>query len=158
MPVLDGYNATRAIRAHPDPIVREVLVIAMTASAIRGDKEKCLEAGMNNYLAKPVRAHVLKQMLEGYLNQAPKTMKDLQQQANMVSQEVLGEVALYASPTTSAAAAAAAVNGAEVDGNGVVDGERDGLETPTLTSGTVVDSALPALPSRNKSAFKVVQQ
>ena len=55
MPVLDGYNATREIRKHPDPVVNGVLVIAMTASAIRGDKEKCLEAGMNNYLAKPVR-------------------------------------------------------------------------------------------------------
>lgn len=55
MPVLDGYHATREIRRNPDPTVRDVLVIAMTASAIRGDREKCLEAGMNNYLAKPVR-------------------------------------------------------------------------------------------------------
>jgi len=55
MPVLDGYHATREIRRHTDPTVRDVLVIAMTASAIRGDREKCLEAGMNNYLAKPVR-------------------------------------------------------------------------------------------------------
>lgn len=55
MPVLDGYHATREIRRHLDPNVRDVLVIAMTASAIRGDREKCLEAGMNNYLAKPVR-------------------------------------------------------------------------------------------------------
>lgn len=55
MPVLDGYHATREIRRHKDPVVRDVLVIAMTASAIRGDREKCLEAGMNNYLAKPVR-------------------------------------------------------------------------------------------------------
>ena len=49
MPVLDGYNATREIRKHPDPVVREVLVIAMTASAIRGDKEKCLEAGSKSH-------------------------------------------------------------------------------------------------------------
>lgn len=55
MPVLDGYHATREIRRQTDPTVRDVLVIAMTASAIRGDREKCLEAGMNNYLAKPVR-------------------------------------------------------------------------------------------------------
>ena len=55
MPVLDGYDATREIRKHKDPTVRSVLIIAMTASAIRGDREKCLEAGMNNYLAKPVR-------------------------------------------------------------------------------------------------------
>lgn len=94
MPVLDGYNATREIRKHSDPIVRDVLVIAMTASAIRGDKEKCLEAGMNNYMAKPVRAHVLKQMLEGYLNQAPKSIPNLQQEANKMSQEVLGSSAM----------------------------------------------------------------
>lgn len=68
MPVLDGYEATKAIRADPDPNVRQVLVIAMTASAIRGDREKCLEAGMNDYLAKPVRQNVLKAMLDEYLN------------------------------------------------------------------------------------------
>jgi len=39
----------------------------MTASAIRGDREKCLEMGMNNYLAKPVRAQMLKQMLDSYM-------------------------------------------------------------------------------------------
>jgi CheY-like chemotaxis protein len=55
MPILDGYDATREIRKHTDPSIRDILVIAMTASAIQGDREKCLEAGMNNYLAKPVR-------------------------------------------------------------------------------------------------------
>jgi CheY-like chemotaxis protein len=68
MPVLDGYEATRAIRADPDPNVSKVLVIAMTASAIRGDREKCLEAGMNDYLAKPVRQTALKTMLDEYLH------------------------------------------------------------------------------------------
>lgn len=71
MPVLDGYDTTREIRKHPNPAVNEVLIIAMTASAIQGDREKCLEAGMNNYLAKPVRQLVLKQMLEGYLSNTP---------------------------------------------------------------------------------------
>ncbi|KAL1960905.1 hypothetical protein VTO42DRAFT_5889 [Malbranchea cinnamomea] len=73
MPVLDGYNATRKIRADGDPNVNEVLVIAMTASAIEGDREKCIEAGMNNYLAKPVRSDVLRSMLDRYL--APQTKK-----------------------------------------------------------------------------------
>ncbi len=67
MPILDGYETTRAIRRDPDRLVREVLVIAMTASAIRGDREKCLEAGMNNYLAKPVKVQVLRGMLDEYL-------------------------------------------------------------------------------------------
>ena len=55
MPVKDGYDATREIRKHSDPTLRRVIIVAMTASAIQGDREKCLEAGMNNYLAKPVR-------------------------------------------------------------------------------------------------------
>ncbi|KKZ67766.1 hypothetical protein EMCG_06532 [[Emmonsia] crescens] len=67
MPVLDGYNATRKIREDSDPSVNDVLVIAMTASAIEGDREKCIDAGMNNYLAKPVRSDVLKTMLDQYL-------------------------------------------------------------------------------------------
>ena len=104
MPVLDGYNATREIRKHEDVNVREVLVIAMTASAIRGDREQCLEAGMNNYLAKPVRADMLKQMLESYLNQPAKTIPKLQQQANelvsTVVEETQGDTVLRPSPAT----------------------------------------------------------
>ena len=91
MPVLDGYDATRLIRQDPDPAVRSVLIIAMTASAIRGDKEKCLEAGMNNYLAKPVRAVVLKTMLEDYLNQPPKPFPNLQQTVNDLAKDAIEE-------------------------------------------------------------------
>ena len=79
MPVLDGYDATRLIRKEEDPTVRGVVVVAMTASAIRGDREKCLQAGMNNYLAKPVRAAVLKSMLEEYLNHSPQQVDRLQE-------------------------------------------------------------------------------
>ncbi|KAL8784021.1 MAG: hypothetical protein Q9213_004209 [Squamulea squamosa] len=93
MPVLDGYDATRLIRKDADPTVRRVLVIAMTASAIRGDREKCIDAGMNNYLAKPVRANVLKQMLESYLNQDPKMMVTLEQTATEVAQDAIAQVA-----------------------------------------------------------------
>ena len=89
MPVLDGYDATKQIRKDEDPKVREVLIIAMTASAIRGDKEKCLEAGMNNYLAKPVKAMVLKSMLESYTGQEPKFMPDLTQTSNEIANGVV---------------------------------------------------------------------
>ncbi|KAK5660738.1 hypothetical protein OQA88_12104 [Cercophora sp. LCS_1] len=67
MPVLDGYEATKLLRIDPLESVRKVLVIAMTASAIQGDREKCLAAGMNDYLAKPVRSEVLKKKLDAYL-------------------------------------------------------------------------------------------
>ncbi|ORY64032.1 putative histidine kinase HHK1p [Pseudomassariella vexata] len=66
MPVLDGYEATKLLRKDPIDIVRKVLVIAMTASAIQGDREKCLAAGMNDYLAKPVKADLLKRKLDAY--------------------------------------------------------------------------------------------
>ena len=89
MPVLDGYDATKLIREDEDPAVAGVLVIAMTASAIQGDKEKCLEAGMNNYLAKPVRAAVLKSMLEDYLNQSDQPMPDLQSTAQDLATKVI---------------------------------------------------------------------
>jgi signal transduction histidine kinase/AmiR/NasT family two-component response regulator len=69
MPVMDGYESTKLIRQDENEAVRSILVIAMTASAIQGDREKCLESGMNDYLAKPVRVHVLKKKLEEYLRQ-----------------------------------------------------------------------------------------
>ncbi|CAD6503236.1 BgTH12-02903 [Blumeria graminis f. sp. triticale] len=67
MPVLDGYEATKLLRRDPIEEIRKILVIAMTASAIQGDREKCLDSGMNDYLAKPVRSNVLKMKLDQYL-------------------------------------------------------------------------------------------
>ncbi|KAF2445907.1 hypothetical protein P171DRAFT_431291 [Karstenula rhodostoma CBS 690.94] len=77
MPHCDGYEATRLIRQHKDPQIRNVLIIAMTASAIQGDREKCLESGMNNYLAKPVRAATLKSLLESYLNKEEEEEREI---------------------------------------------------------------------------------
>ncbi len=91
MPVLDGLQASTLIRKDEDPAVRGVLIIAMTASAIRGDREKCLQAGMNNYLAKPVRAAVLKSMLEDYLTQPPAALLSLQETgATAMTGDVVG--------------------------------------------------------------------
>lgn len=81
MPNLDGYDATKLVRKDDDPNVRNVIIIAMTASAIRGDRERCLEAGMNNYLAKPVRYAVLKSMLESYLSRPSTSTGNSQKRA-----------------------------------------------------------------------------
>ncbi len=63
MPVMDGFKATQAIRRLPDPCGL-VPIIAMTANAVKGDREKCLAAGMSDYLAKPVNPRELKAALE----------------------------------------------------------------------------------------------
>lgn len=65
MPVMDGYRATHTIRT-TNPFketINDIPIVAMTASAIQGDKEKCKRAGMDDYLAKPVRGKVLEKML-----------------------------------------------------------------------------------------------
>jgi CheY-like chemotaxis protein len=55
MPVMDGYECTRRIREDSSGLFDpEIPIVAMTANAMRGDREKCLESGMNDYLAKPV--------------------------------------------------------------------------------------------------------
>ena len=60
MPLVDGYEATRAIRRAQDgQFDSRIPVIAMTANAIQGDRERCIQAGMNDYVAKPVLPEIL---------------------------------------------------------------------------------------------------
>ncbi|PBP18289.1 hsp90-like protein [Diplocarpon rosae] len=93
MPVLDGYEATKLLRRDPIDAVRGVLVIAMTASAIQGDRERCLDSGMNDYLPKPVRSNVLKRKLDQYIMQSPVITPDLDSDAKPVAKKVLRETA-----------------------------------------------------------------
>nr|WP_295374552.1 ATP-binding protein [Pseudoxanthomonas sp.] len=69
MPVLDGYSATRRWRTHENELgaQRRLPIVAMTANAMAGDRQRCLDAGMDDYLAKPVTREQLEACLQRWL-------------------------------------------------------------------------------------------
>jgi CheY-like chemotaxis protein len=69
MPEMDGLEATAALRTSEKETGRHQPVIAMTALVMQGDRERCLAAGMDGYLTKPIRPHALDEVLETYIAQ-----------------------------------------------------------------------------------------
>lgn len=67
MPEMDGYEATRVVRADSTLSKRNTPIVAMTANAIKGDREKCLAVGMNDYVSKPIQIHILHDTLKKWL-------------------------------------------------------------------------------------------
>jgi CheY-like chemotaxis protein/HPt (histidine-containing phosphotransfer) domain-containing protein len=68
MPLLDGYDATKRIRdTHSNVLDRNIPIIAMTANVLPGSKEKCLRAGMNDFIPKPVKSDKVLQVLQQWL-------------------------------------------------------------------------------------------
>ncbi len=69
MPEMDGFEATRAIRAlQKSDDIPSIPIVALTALAMKGDRERCIEAGMDDYLAKPLRKEELRDMLKKWLD------------------------------------------------------------------------------------------
>ena len=71
MPVMDGYTATRHIRQMPHPRC-DIPVIALTADAMKEDKDRCLAAGMNDFISKPFKLEDLEALLKEYLKKTSK--------------------------------------------------------------------------------------
>jgi len=70
MPIMDGLQATRTIRQHEVGTGRRIPIIAVTARAMIGDRESCLEAGMDDYISKPIRRDELQQALTRLLTRS----------------------------------------------------------------------------------------
>ena len=77
MPDMDGFEATAAIRQHEELSGRHIPILAMTAHAIKGDRERCLAAGMDGYIAKPIRQAELYAAIENALGQKPQVADEL---------------------------------------------------------------------------------
>jgi len=67
MPKLDGYEATRAIRDSDHPRAKEISIVAMTAHSIGGNRDICLESGMNDYISKPFKSDSLREIIEKWI-------------------------------------------------------------------------------------------
>jgi CheY-like chemotaxis protein len=67
MPEMDGFEATSRIREQEEAAGRRTIIVALTASAMTGDREKCLKAGMDDYIAKPIKPEDLSTVLDRWL-------------------------------------------------------------------------------------------
>ena len=71
MPMMDGYEATRIIRDKSSKVLQpNIPIVAMTAHAMKGDREKCIELGMDDYLCKPIHPKQVREILNKYLNRS----------------------------------------------------------------------------------------
>jgi PAS domain S-box-containing protein len=71
MPEMDGFQATQRMRAREAPLGRHTPILALTAYAMKGDRERCLAAGMDGYISKPIRARELFDAIAAAVNATP---------------------------------------------------------------------------------------
>jgi two-component system sensor histidine kinase/response regulator len=103
MPVMDGFTATRLLRDREQDSTKHQLVIALTANAMEGDRERCLAAGFDDYIRKPVQSKELYDTLEAHLNASEDSeyqtlsRKSRNQKSESPSEEFCAEEPLYTS-------------------------------------------------------------
>jgi CheY-like chemotaxis protein len=90
MPVMNGYEASRRIRDPKSKVLnRSIIIIALTANAMQGDREKCIESGMNDFITKPIDPDKLFKLLEDWLPKHEIEEKVLQRDNIPDSQELI---------------------------------------------------------------------
>jgi CheY-like chemotaxis protein/HPt (histidine-containing phosphotransfer) domain-containing protein len=113
MPEMDGLEATRQIREMEKATSWHIPIIAMTAHAMQGDRERCLEAGMDDYLSKPLEPKVLFNVLERWVRSGEENVVEAGQDYSApmdifpadLGEGLFGESQSSASPATKAPAA-----------------------------------------------------
>ncbi|HYA96743.1 MAG TPA: response regulator, partial [Methylomirabilota bacterium] len=88
MPEMDGFEATQAIRGRERATGAHLPIVAMTAHAMKGDRERCLAAGMDDYLTKPIRSAELFELLRHYAKKASPPLQAEKEQASMAEPQV----------------------------------------------------------------------
>lgn len=130
MPIMDGYKATYTIRnAQPfvhNPDMQGTPIVAMTASAIQGDKEKCQAAGMDDYLAKPVKKPNLEKMLVKWAIEGKKKRAELKKNPHLMRTPKRPDNPRHGSSFTSSATS-------EVPSQELLSSELDKLEVYART-------------------------
>ena len=94
MPYMDGLETTRAIRAREQDTMTRVPIVAMTAHAMQGDRERCLAAGMDGYVAKPLRPKELFEVIARLTAPAvstPETPADPEEEQDILDRKTLWE-------------------------------------------------------------------
>ncbi|MEK6751022.1 MAG: PAS domain S-box protein [Chloroflexota bacterium] len=87
MPELDGFEATRKIRDWEIAHNQHIPIVAMTAHAMKGDREKCIDAGMDDYVTKPIESRILYNVLDRWLETIPEQTDDKLQPASFDEQK-----------------------------------------------------------------------
>ena len=87
MPIMDGYEATREIRKNPK--FAKLPIIAMTANALQAEKEKCLKAGMNDHITKPIDTNKLFRIIEHWVKKEQSTSSE---RAAAIERQASGEI------------------------------------------------------------------